>query len=122
MLGVSLFMNMISLVLAIGITCSLESKVIPNHYEGVTTRFLREEERLITSLETEMPLVFEAKERADTQFLHAFLKANSENLMEDVAKYGALLFRGFEIQSDHDFENTILSIEGLHGNQRSING
>src|SRR5581483_1333835 len=44
-----------------------------------------------------------------------FLKVNSESLMEDVAKYGALLFRGFEIHSDRDFENAILSIEGLQG-------
>jgi alpha-ketoglutarate-dependent taurine dioxygenase len=35
--------------------------------------------------------------------------------MEDVAKYGALLFRGFDIQTDEDFENTILSIDGMHG-------
>ena len=87
----------------------------PNNYDGVTTRFLRKDERLITSSETEMPLVFEAKERRDVKFLQEFLKANSENLMEDVAKYGALLFRGFAIQSDHDFENAILSINGLNG-------
>lgn len=84
-------------------------------YDGVTTRFLRKDERLVTSLETEMPLVFEAKERTDIPFLQDFLKVNSEKLMADVAKYGALLFRGFDIQSDHDFENTILSIDGLNG-------
>ena len=111
----NLFMNIIFLILAIGITCSLQSQVLSNKYDGVTTRFLHNEERLISSLETEMPLVFEAKERADTEFLQNFLKANSENLMEDVAKYGALLFRGFAIQSDHDFENAILSVNGLQG-------
>jgi alpha-ketoglutarate-dependent taurine dioxygenase len=86
-----------------------------NGYGGVATRFLRKNERLIHSLETEMPLVFEAKERTDLKFLQDFLKANSENLMNDVAKYGALLFRGFDIQSDQDFENAILSVNGLHG-------
>jgi alpha-ketoglutarate-dependent taurine dioxygenase len=89
--------------------------MIPNSYVGVTTRFLRKDERLITSLETKMPLVFEAKEHADIKFLQDFLKTNSENLMQDVAKYGALLFRGFDIQSDNDFENAILSIKGLTG-------
>ena len=108
-------MNIIFLMLAMGITYSLESEVIHNNYDGVTTRFLRADERLITSLETEMPLVFEAKENTSPQFLQDFLKANSENLMKDVAKYGALLFRGFDIQSDSNFENTILSITDLHG-------
>ena len=91
---------------------SLESKM---NYNEVTTRFLRRDERLITSSETEMPLVFEAKERTDTAFLQDFLKANSEKLMADVAKYGALLFRGFDIESDSDFEKAILSIDGLKG-------
>ena len=62
-----------------------------------------------------MPLVIEAKEHKDLKFLQDFLKANSENLMDDVGKYGRFLFRGFDIQSDKDFENAILSINGLHG-------
>lgn len=86
-----------------------------NNYDGVTTRFLRKDERLINTSETEMPLVFEAKEHKGLNFLQDFLQANSEKLMEDVGKYGALLFRGFDIQSDKDFETAILSINGLHG-------
>lgn len=86
-----------------------------NNYKGVTTRFLRKDERLINTQETEMPLVFEAKEHKDLKFLQNFLIENSHNLMEDVAKYGTLLFRGFEVQSDKDFEDAILSINGLHG-------
>lgn len=89
--------------------------MISNNYDGVTTRFLRQDERLINTSETEMPLVFEAKEHKDLNFLQDFLNANSENLMEDAGKYGALLFRGFDIQSDKDFEKAILSINGLHG-------
>lgn len=89
--------------------------MIRKNYDGVTTRFLRKDERLINTLETEMPLVFEAKEKRDLKFLQDFLKANSENLMDDVGKHGALLFRGFDIQADKDFENAILSINGLHG-------
>lgn len=94
---------------------TLEPKKTMNSYAGVTTRFLRPDEHLIPSSETEMPLVFEAKERKDKKFLQDFLKANSEKLLEDAGKYGALLFRGFDIQSDKDFENTLLSINGLHG-------
>lgn len=86
-----------------------------NNYDGVTTRFLRRDERFINTLETEMPLVFEAKERKDLPFLEDFLRVNSDKLMEDVAKYGALLFRGFDVKSDKDFEDSILSIKGLRG-------
>jgi len=86
-----------------------------NSYVGVRTRFLHRDERLIASTESEMPLVIEAKERTDIQFLQEFLKNNSEKLIEDAAKYGALLFRGFDIQTDKDFEDSILSINGLHG-------
>lgn len=92
---------------------TLETKETLNSYEGVTTRFLRRDEHLIPSID--MPLVIEAKERTDIAFLKDFLKANSEKLREDAGKYGALLFRGFDIQSDKDFENALLSIEGLHG-------
>ncbi len=89
--------------------------MIRSSYDGVTARFLRKEERLVNSLETEMPLVFEAKEHKDLKFLQDFLEANSDDLMEDVGKYGALLFRGFDIQSDKDFEQAILNIKGLNG-------
>lgn len=89
--------------------------MIPNSYKSVTTRFLRKDERLINTQETEMPLVFEAIEHKDLKFLQDFLVANSHSLMEDVGKYGALLFRGFDVQSDKDFEDAILSVNGLHG-------
>lgn len=94
---------------------TLEPKSLTNRYEGVTARFLREEEHLIPSSEKEMPLVLEAQERKDLPFLEEFLKANSEKLIEDAGKYGALLFRGFDIKSDQDFEKAILSIKGLQG-------
>lgn len=89
--------------------------MIPDRYDGATARFLRKEERLINTSETEMPLVLEAKGQTDLPFLQKFLEAHSESLMEDVGKYGALLFRGFDIQSEKDFENAILSINGLNG-------
>jgi alpha-ketoglutarate-dependent taurine dioxygenase len=91
------------------IACSLST------YEGVTTRFLTQEERLIPSLETQMPLVIEAKDQKDLPFLQDFLKKNSAELLNDAAKYGALLFRGFDVKTDLDFENAVLSINSLRG-------
>lgn len=88
---------------------------MPNQYQGVTTRFLRDDERLILSKEKEMPLVIEAKDSQDISFLQRFLKQHSAEILEDIAIYGAVLLRGFQVKSDADFENTVLSINGLQG-------
>lgn len=88
---------------------------MPHEYVGVTTRFLQHNERLVESEEKEMPLVIEAKESKDLNFLHAFLAANSQQIIEDMATYGAVLLRGFNIASDEDFENAVLKIKGFQG-------
>lgn len=87
----------------------------PLAYAGVKTRFLRPDERLMTSKESEMPLVIEAGQSKDLSFLKQFLANHSEQLIQDIAKYGAVLLRGFDIASDEDFESGILSIQGFKG-------
>lgn len=91
------------------------SNNIASQYHQVTARFLRKEERLIQSEETEMPLVLEAQNSKDVAFLQSFLHAHSSQLLKDVATYGAVLIRGFDIPSDDAFEKVLLSIEGLRG-------
>lgn len=86
----------------------------PN-YPGVLTRFLRKEERLITSEEHEMPLVIEANGSTDLAFLQAFLTEHSVSLLNDISTYGAVLLRGFEVFSDEAFEQALLSIQGFKG-------
>lgn len=86
-----------------------------NEYTGVITRFLRKDERLVLSEENEMPLVLEAKDSTELQFLQEFLASNSVQIIEDIAKYGAVLLRGFDVVSDQDFENTVLKIQGFKG-------
>lgn len=86
-----------------------------HHYENVQTRFLRHDERLILSEEQEMPLVIEAKDHKDISFLQQFLKQYTAEINEDLARYGAVLFRGFEVSSDQDFENTVLAIQNFRG-------
>ncbi|MCL9684747.1 TauD/TfdA family dioxygenase [Legionella maioricensis] len=86
-----------------------------NEYAGVITRFLRKDERLISSEENEMPLVLEAKDSTDLQFLQEFLTSNSAKIIEDIAKYGAVLLRGFDVASEQDFESTVLKIKGFKG-------
>jgi alpha-ketoglutarate-dependent taurine dioxygenase len=84
-------------------------------YASVTTRFLRQDERFMLSQEHEMPLVLEAKESTDVKFLKDFLATHSTQILEDLAHYGAILLRGFDISSDEDFEKSILSIDGFQG-------
>ncbi|MFA6301995.1 MAG: TauD/TfdA family dioxygenase [Legionella sp.] len=88
-----------------------------NHkpYQGVRSRFLREDERLIVSKEQEMPLVIEAEDHRDPAFLQQFLADNSSQLISDLARYGAVLLRGFAIKTDEDFEKTVLSIPEFKG-------
>ena len=88
---------------------------MPNEYPGVITRFLQKNERLIESEENEMPLVIEAKAATDLSFLQEFLASNSTKIIEDIALYGAVLLRGFNVASDEDFENSVLKINGFKG-------
>jgi alpha-ketoglutarate-dependent taurine dioxygenase len=84
-------------------------------YNQVNTRFLRDDERLILSDEKEMPLVIEATTQTDVDFLQHFLATNATQLLQDLAKYGAILLRGFNVVSDEQFEKTILSVPQFHG-------
>ncbi|MFZ4077242.1 MAG: TauD/TfdA family dioxygenase [Legionellaceae bacterium] len=84
-------------------------------YSSVTTRFLHPEERLIISEETEMPLVIEPKEDSSLVFLNKFLSDHAQALHKDLAKYGAILLRGFDITSEKDFQTSVLSLEGMTG-------
>lgn len=96
-----------------------------SEYPDLITRFLRDDERLILSDEKEMPLVLEAIHQRSPEFLQQFLATKANKLIDDLAKYGALLFRGFEIDSDAKFEQTLLSIpqfQGIDGAFMAENG
>lgn len=86
-----------------------------HEYKGVTTRFLQDQERLILSEEKEMPLVIEPSDSRDDLFLSEFLSSHATQIVEDMAKYGAVLLRGFNISSDEQFEKTVLSIPQFRG-------
>ncbi len=86
-----------------------------HQYPQVVTRFLHKTERLIASNEQKMPLVIESKSFRDVGTLQIFAKQHSQQLMDDLAQYGAILFRGFDITSELDFEQTVLSIQGMRG-------
>jgi hypothetical protein len=62
-----------------------------------------------------MPLVIEAKDSKECDFLQEFLASNSKQIIDDISHYGAVLLRGFNISTDEQFEKIILSIPDFHG-------
>ena len=64
-----------------------------------------------------MPFVIEPEtpESGHFNFLHAFLASHSNAILNDIASYGAVLLRGFNVSSTKEFEQSILSINGMHG-------
>ncbi|WP_419420156.1 TauD/TfdA family dioxygenase [Legionella sp. D16C41] len=86
-----------------------------NNYPDVITRFLDPKERLILSQENTMPLVIEAKKKTQATFLQDFLTQHTDTILNDLACYGAILLRGFDITHEETFEKTILSIKSSKG-------
>jgi alpha-ketoglutarate-dependent taurine dioxygenase len=84
-------------------------------YAGVISRTLDRTERRIRINEEETPLVIEPLESSSAQFLREFLTCYSRQILEDIAKHGALLLRGFDVDSAGDFEKHIHSIQGMWG-------
>lgn len=87
-------------------------------YPEVVARTLAPEERAISTREVETPLVLQPVGRRDLQFLKELLDARSHEVISDAAKHGAVLIRGFDVASDRDFEDVVLSIRGMVGMDR----
>lgn len=84
-------------------------------YSDVITRTLHDSERAIYTTETQTPLVIEPLRSKSPKFLQGFLKENSSEIISEIEKHGAVLFRGFNVHSPADFEKQIFSIDGMHG-------
>jgi hypothetical protein len=84
-------------------------------YSDVISRTLTRAERRTPNNEEGTPLVIEPLKSSSAAFLREFLKYHSSQILEDLAKHGALLVRGFEVESPADFERQLLSIRGMCG-------
>lgn len=84
-------------------------------YSDVSARLLRHDERAICSNEEQTPLVIEPLRSPSADFLQSFMKGYSLQILTDLEKHGAILFRGFDIRSASDFEKQVLSIQGMNG-------
>lgn len=89
-------------------------------YHGITSRFIREDERRISTKEMELPRVYEpdiseVAEAQELSFLKTFLANHSEDILADISTFGAVLLRGFKVSTTKMFEEAILSIQGMQG-------
>ena len=88
---------------------------MPSPYDNVISRTLSKAERRVHTSEKETPLVIEPLRSSNIDFLTGFLERYSAKILEDLARCGAVLLRGFEVESPGDFEQAILSIRGMSG-------
>jgi len=88
--------------------------------DGVLTRFLEARERPYLTGEAQMPLVIEpiAEGSRSLASLKAFLSKRSAEVKGALYEHGAVLLRGFQVASESDFEESLLSIHGVQAMNR----
>lgn len=59
--------------------------------------------------------MIEPSKSSNKDFLEELLQQHSSQIHTDLARHGAILLRGFEIDCASDFERVILSIRGMRG-------
>ena len=85
------------------------------HYPDVVRCTLSPEERRVPVSENGTPLVIKPLKSSSKAFLREFLVTHSREILNDAAQHGAVLLRGFDLESPQDFEQQILSIRGMRG-------
>jgi alpha-ketoglutarate-dependent taurine dioxygenase len=81
----------------------------------VSTRFLRPSERPAVAVDLSTPLVFEPVEQSKIEWLESYLRENGGHVLQDVATHGAVLLRGFPVETIAQFEQVITAIPGMRG-------
>lgn len=79
---------------------------------GIKVRFLSEEEKTIKTDEQELPLVIETVTEKSFRALAALVKQHCNWFNQQLVQYGAILFRGFEVESAEQFQ-TVLELLGV---------
>ena len=81
---------------------------LPNFLSSnIRLRFLRDEEKSIITCEKELPLVIEPVKEKSFTALAELVRENSDWFNRQQDNYGALLFRGFEVETGAQFESIL---------------
>ncbi|OKH52346.1 hypothetical protein NIES2101_15235 [Calothrix sp. HK-06] len=75
--------------------------------KDIKFRFLRDEEKTYSTNEKELPLVIEPVQETSFAHLLRLLGENGTEFNELLDKYGAVLFRGFEIEDGNEFQKVL---------------
>ncbi|MBP5974446.1 TauD/TfdA family dioxygenase [Brasilonema sp. CT11] len=70
-------------------------------------RFLQDDEKTVASTEKELPLVIEPVKEKSFAVLKALLKENAQWFNKQLDTYGAILFRGFEVEGAEQFQKAL---------------
>jgi alpha-ketoglutarate-dependent taurine dioxygenase len=70
-------------------------------------RFLQDSEKTFSSIETELPLVIEPVNEKSFTVLKALLNESSDWFNKQLDTYGAILFRGFEVEDAEQFQKVL---------------
>lgn len=88
------------------------SETLPE-YSGVTTRIFNEQERAYSTLDKTLPLIIEAQNSKSLSYLQKFTETHSSELLNNIHQYGAILFRGFDVNKPADFEFAMKGFSAL---------
>ncbi len=70
-------------------------------------RFLQDDEKTVDSTEKELPLVIEPVKEKSFAVLKALLKESGDWFNKQLDTYGAILFRGFEVEGAEQFQKAL---------------
>ncbi len=83
--------------------------------DGFRVRTLQERERYIPTKLRSLPLVLEPSSEREKANLDSLIAANSVSVKTLLDENGVLLFRGFNIASEIEFENAVGQFPGMQG-------
>lgn len=79
--------------------------------DGLPTRWLTDAERPYACGDSSLPVVIEPSRARDVRSLARRVADHSSAITATLAKHGAILFRGFDVRGDADFETLVTSID-----------
>ena len=79
--------------------------------DDLPTRLLTDAERPYACSDSSLPVVIEPSRARDVRSLARRVADHSPAITATLAKHGAILFRGFDVRGDADFETLVTSID-----------
>jgi alpha-ketoglutarate-dependent taurine dioxygenase len=89
-----------------------DHRIVATADNDMAERKLSRDERPCDAVNASLPIVLEPRSAAGRSSLRHHV-ADGQRIHEALQRHGAVLLRGFAIESEHDFEQIVLSIPGF---------